>query len=210
MSKTQQNSSSFGGLHVKLPAVAPGQAIGLLGGSFNPAHEGHLNISMQALRRLNLDQVWWLVSPGNPLKSHDDLATSETRIKDARKLVRNRRIVVTGFEEHLPTPYTAATLEFLTTRLAKTRFVWLMGADNLAQLHQWKNWEDIFNLVPIAVIDRPGFRMKARASLAAQKFENAYVDQADATGLASMPAPAWTFLTVPLSAASSSALRNDP
>ena len=208
MSKTAQTTSGFGRIHVKLPSSAPGQAIGLLGGSFNPAHEGHLNISRHAIKRLGLDQVWWLVSPGNPLKSHDDLASVDTRMNDARELIQNRRIQVTDFERHLPTPYTASTLEFLTSRLDLVNFVWLMGADNLAQIHLWKNWETIFNLTPIAVIDRPGFGMKARASLAAQKYSPAYVDQADASGLAAMVAPAWTFLNVPLSSASSSRIRN--
>ena len=208
MSKTAQTPSGSGGLHVKLPSSAPGQTIGLLGGSFNPAHEGHLNISRHAIKRLGLDQVWWLVSPGNPLKSHDDLASVDTRMNDARELIHNRRIQVTDFERHLRTPYTASTLEFLTSRLSQVKFVWLMGADNLAQIHLWKNWQTIFELTPIAVIGRPGFRMKARASQAAQKYSTAYIDQADASGLALMPAPAWTFLTVPLSPASSTEIRN--
>ena len=209
MSKTLQTSSSFGGLNVKLPAVAPGQSIGLLGGSFNPAHEGHLDISLHALKRLGLDQIWWVVSPGNPLKSHDELAPLDERVENARHLAKGGRIVVTDFERELPAPYTASTLEFLTSRFGRTNFVWLMGADNLAQLHLWKNWEMIFNLVPMAILDRPGFRHKAHASRAAKKFASAYVDETNASGLALMAAPAWTFLTVPLNSASSTELRND-
>ena len=207
MPKDAQNLSRHGGLNVKLPLVAPGQSVGLLGGSFNPAHEGHLSISRHALNRLNLDQVWWLVSPGNPLKSHDDLAHIDTRVKAATEVAHDRRIVVTDFERELPTPYTAATLKFLTSRLVGTNFVWLMGADNLAQIHLWQNWEMIFRLARIAVIDRPGYRMKARASRAALKYANAYVDERDAGGLAMMAPAAWTFLSVPLSSASSTALR---
>ena len=210
LTKSRQTPSSFGGLNVKLPTVAPGQSIGLLGGSFNPAHEGHLNISQAALKRLNLDRVWWLVSPGNPLKSRDELMPLSDRVDGARLLAKNRRIVVTDFERELPTPYTASTLAFLTTRLAQVNFVWLMGADNLAQIHLWKNWQAIFNLVPVAILDRPGFRHKARASRAAQRFASAFVDEADAAGLALMPAPAWSFLTVPLTSVSSTEIRRGP
>ena len=168
--RARKTSSAFGGINVRLPATAPGQRIGLLGGSFNPAHEGHRNISLEAIKRLELDRVWWLVSPGNPLKEHDDLAPFGDRVEQARKVSGHRRIIVTDFEAQLPTPYTAATVTFLNSRLNHVNFVWLMGADNLVQIHLWKNWRRIFDSVPVAVIDRPGYRHRAQASVAAQGY----------------------------------------
>ncbi len=206
--KAGRAPSSFGGIHVKLPTVAPGQRIGLLGGSFNPAHEGHRNISLAALKRLNLDCIWWIVSPGNPLKSHGDLASFDDRVEHARKVSEHGRILVTDFEASLPTPFTSSTLAFLNARHKNVNFIWLMGADNLAQIHLWKNWRSIFDQVPVAVFDRPGYRHRARASVAAQSYSWALVDESDAAGLALMEAPAWTFLSVRLSAISSTELRN--
>lgn len=181
--------------------------VGLLGGSFNPAHKGHLAISQHALARLRLDRVWWLVSPGNPLKDHRALKPLEARIAQARAVARAPNIDITGFEAGLPDAYSSHTLENLQRRYGTTRFVWLMGADNLADFHNWHDWRGIFQAMPIAVLDRPGFRYKALSSLAARSFGQARIDESDAAGLAWLDPPAWTFLTLPLSPQSSSAIR---
>jgi nicotinate-nucleotide adenylyltransferase len=196
--------------HLKVPVATPNMRIGLLGGSFNPAHAAHRQISLAALRRLRLDQVWWLVSPSNPLKAKaPDL---ETRIEVAREVAHHPKIVVTGFEGVRAGPaggsaYTVDTLRFLKRRYPAVNFVWLMGADNLVSFHRWRSWETLFRLVPIAVLDRPGYRLKARASRAAQRFASAALDETDAPGLPGMVPPAWTFLTLPLSSLSSTRLR---
>jgi nicotinate-nucleotide adenylyltransferase len=184
--------------------------IGLLGGSFNPAHAGHLHISRVALSRLGLDQVWWLVSPGNPLKNVSKLPDLAARVAAAREVAHHPRIVVTGFEDALGSGYSVDTIRFLQRRYPQVHFVWLMGADNLAAFHRWRAWEESFRRVPIAVLDRPGFRLKARASKAAQRFASAARDESDAAGLALMRPPAWTLLTIPLSELSSTGLRAKP
>jgi nicotinate-nucleotide adenylyltransferase len=190
--------------------AAPNMRIGLLGGSFNPAHAAHRQISLAALKRLRLDQVWWLVSPNNPLKAKaPDL---ETRITIAREVAHHPKIVVTGFEGTRAGPgrnsaYTVDTIRFLKRRYPSVNFVWLMGADNLVSFHRWRAWETLFRLVPIAVLDRPGYRLKARASRAAQRFASAAVDETDAPGLSGMEPPAWTLLSLPLSSLSSTRLR---
>jgi nicotinate-nucleotide adenylyltransferase len=185
--------------------AAPAMRIGLLGGSFNPPHEAHREISLSALKRLGLDRVWWLVSPANPLKDPSALQSLETRIEAARRMSRHPRIDVTGFGG--ASAYTVDLLTELKRRFPGVRFVWLMGADNLAQLHLWHDWEKIFALQPIAVFDRPGYRLKARASRAAQRFAPYRVDETDAGGLTDLLPPAWTLLTHPLSGLSSTALR---
>ncbi|MGB3022832.1 MAG: nicotinate-nucleotide adenylyltransferase [Methyloceanibacter sp.] len=195
--------------HFKLPMAAAGMRIGLLGGSFNPAHAAHRQISLMAMKRLGLDQVWWLVSPGNPLKHTSSAPDLATRTDAARKLARHPRIVVTDFEGARGTVYTINTLRFLKRRLPSVNFVWLMGADNLASFHRWRDWAELFSLVPIAVMDRPGFRLKARASRAAQRFAAAQIDESDARGLATMTPPAWALLSLPLSRLSSTVLRGD-
>jgi len=185
--------------------AAPNMRIGLLGGSFNPAHEAHREISLTALKRLGLDQVWWLVTPGNPLKDPSKLASLESRVEVARKMARHPRIEVTGFAGG--SAYTIDLLAELKRRFPGVNFVWLMGADNLAQFHRWRAWEEIFAAVPIAVLDRPGLRLKARASKAAQRFALYQVDESDAGGLARLEPPAWTILSHRLSGLSSTALR---
>lgn len=190
-----------------MAVAAPNMRIGLLGGSFNPAHEGHRHASLVALARLGLDRVWWLVSPGNPLKRGAKLPPLAERVAAAKKIVRHPRILVTGFEGAQSSAYTVDTLRLLKRRFPHVNFVWLMGADNLGDVHRWRAWEEIFQLVPIAVLDRPGFRLKARASKAAQRFAAASIDESDANGLALIEPPAWTLLTMPLSGLSSTALR---
>jgi nicotinate-nucleotide adenylyltransferase len=183
--------------------------IGLLGGSFNPPHAAHLRISLEALRRLGLDQVWWLVSPGNPLK-HPPPPAAETRASAAARLVRHPRIKITDFETGLGSAYTCDTIRYLKRRFPDARFVWLMGADNLAQFHRWKDWKSLFGLVPIAVFDRPGFRFKAFAGRAAQAFWRFFIDPSDAAALPLLDPPAWTLLSLPLSPLSSTVLRGRP
>jgi nicotinate-nucleotide adenylyltransferase len=185
--------------------ASPSMSIGLLGGSFNPPHEAHRQISLTALKRLGLDQVWWLVAPGNPLKHAAKLPTLEDRVKAARKMARSPRIEVTGFAGS--SPYTIDLITELKRRLPGVNFVWLMGADNLAEFHRWRSFDKIFARLPIAVLDRPGYRLKARAGLAAQRFAAYRVDESDARGLARLEPPAWTILTHRLSGLSSTALR---
>jgi nicotinate-nucleotide adenylyltransferase len=184
--------------------ATPGMRIGLLGGSFDPPHEAHREISLTALKRLGLDRVWWVVTPGNPFKapSKADLAA---RVEAAGRMARHPRIAVTGFSGG--SRYTVDLLRALKRRLPGVNFVWLMGADNLAQFHRWREWETIFRLLPIAVLDRPGYRLEARASKAAQRFAPYLVDESDAGGLARLIPPAWTILAHKLSGLSSTALR---
>lgn len=181
--------------------------IGVLGGSFNPAHEGHRHISLAALERLGIDRLWWVVTPGNPLKSRAELAEFPARIARARAVADHPRIDVTGFEAALGSPYTADTLSWLRARLPGVRLVWVMGGDNLAQIHRWRRWEAIFHLMPVAVMDRPGARHGALASRAARRFADARIAEADAFALPMREAPAWSYLSIPLSDASSTALR---
>jgi nicotinate-nucleotide adenylyltransferase len=197
----------FGRIKAHPPHSEPGQAIGLLGGSFNPPHTAHRMISETALKRLALDKVWWLVTPGNPLKRRADLAPLSERLMLARTLAANRRIEVTDFETDLPTAYTYATLAFLKSRSPLVRFVWIMGADNLAQMERWHRWREIFGLFPIAVVDRPGWRLKALSSKAARAYAGRRLPESEARMLAHTPPPAWVFLTGPLSRVSSTALR---
>jgi len=144
--------------------------IGLLGGSFNPAHEGHIHVSRAALKALHLDLIWWLVSPQNPLKSLKEMAPLRDRIHAAQTLIRDRRIIVSAIEADLGTRYTADTLKQLRRRFPGVRFVWLMGSDNLLQIPRWRNWKAIFRQVPIAVVARPGTALKARCGKAAATF----------------------------------------
>jgi nicotinate-nucleotide adenylyltransferase len=202
------HSAGFGRIKARPPYAAPGQAIGLLGGSFNPPHAAHRMISEVALKRLGLDKVWWIVSPGNPLKRRTETAPLPERIVLCREVAKNPHIIVTDFEADLASPYTASTLAFLKSRNPLVRYVWIMGADNLASFERWQRWREIFTMVPVVVVDRPGWRLKALASKAARAFAAARVPERDAHGLANRPAPAWTFLTGPLSHVSSTALRS--
>jgi len=140
--------------------------IGLLGGSFNPAHEGHRRLSLNAIRALGLDEVWWLVSPGNPLKPREGMAPFQARLASARRMARHRPIRVSDFETRAKTRYTADTIGKLLRRYPRHRFIWLMGADNLAQFHLWRDWRKIARQVPIAVVARPGYTDDAHAGVA--------------------------------------------
>lgn len=190
----------------RLPACGPGARIGLIGGSFDPPHEGHAMIARTALRRLGLDHVWWLVTPGNPLKSRP-LPPLQERMAACRRLVPERRMVVSGVEAGLGTRYTIDTLRMVRARLPGRRFVWVMGADNLAAFHRWRQWRDIFRLMPVAIVDRPGFRLAALASPAARTYAKCRVAEARSRSLANRQPPSWVFLTTRLSPQSSTALR---
>ena len=148
------------------PVARKGMVIGLLGGSFDPAHRGHVHITREALKRMGLDRVWWLVSPGNPLKPAEGMAPLAARLASARKQARGAPIVPTQIERELGTRYTVDTLHRLCRRYPRRRFIWLMGSDNLAQFHRWKDWRELARSMPIAVILRPGYDGAARASLA--------------------------------------------
>lgn len=198
---------TFGSMRARPPLAFAGQRIGLLGGSFNPPHDAHVMISKEALRRLGLDAVWWIITPGNPLKDHGALLPQDQRQDLCRRIIDDPRVIPTTFEGDLPSAYTAATLEFLKRRNNGVRFVWLMGADNLAGFHRWQRWREIAAHFPICVIDRPTYRLRAVASKAAIAMRNAYVPERRARILASFEPPAWSVLTVRLSELSSTALR---
>ncbi len=188
------------------PFSVPGQRIGLLGGSFDPAHAGHVHVTLWALRALRLDRVWWLVSPGNPLKT-DAPADLSRRLAAARALVRDRRVTVTDIEARIGTRYTAETLAELQRRYPRVRFVWLMGADNLRGFHRWDRWATIMRQVPVAVLARPGEQLKAGLSPAARRFARWRVPQSRAAALPWMTPPAWTLLSGRMLDLSSSELR---
>ncbi|GAU82646.1 nicotinate-nucleotide adenylyltransferase [Bosea sp. BIWAKO-01] len=192
---------------LRLPPHAPGLRIGLFGGSFNPAHDGHRMASLTALRRLQLDRIWWLVTPGNPLKDNAALPSLGERIATAQELADHARIHVTGVEASLRTRYTADTLRALKLRCPGVRFVWLMGADNLAGFHRWNEWRAIARMMPIAVIDRPGSTHRAVASPAANWLSRWRVSENAAAALPLLEPPAWVFLHGRRSELSSTYLR---
>ena len=185
----------------------PGMRVGLLGGSFNPAHAGHRHISLIALKRLQLDRIWWLVSSQNPLKPVTGMAPLADRLKSANASAAHPRIVVSCIERRLRTTYTKDTLAALQRRWPLVQFVWLMGADNLAQLPRWRDWNQIMHLMPVAVLDRPGSGNKALHGKAAQRYAAARLPLSSATCLANQPAPAWIFIPCRLHPASSTAIR---
>jgi nicotinate-nucleotide adenylyltransferase len=178
--------------------LSQGLRIGLLGGSFNPAHQGHLHVSSSAIKTLGLDYVWWLVSPQNPLKSKSGMAVMAERLSSAREAAKHPRIIVTDIEAQFGTFYTIDTLAMLARRFPAIHFVWLMGSDNLVQFPHWRNWQDIFLMAPIAVVSRPGSALKARCGTAAQKFAHARAP-ADEIFATRLP-PTWTIVEA----------RNDP
>lgn len=183
--------------------------IGLLGGSFNPAHAGHVHVSLEALKRLDLDEVWWLVSPQNPLKAADGMAGLEQRLAGARAITAaHKRLRVTDLERVLGTRYTIDTVRALRRHYPRARFVWLMGADNLRQLPRWKGWAALVESIPIAVIDRPGFAPAALSGAPAHRYARTRLAPEAARSLADRAAPAWTFLYTRLNPLSATALRN--
>ncbi|WP_159730283.1 nicotinate-nucleotide adenylyltransferase [Methylosinus sp. Ce-a6] len=193
---------------IRLPPHAPGMRIGIFGGSFDPPHEGHRHVSQIALQRLRLDRLWWLATPGNPLKRTAGLPSLEQRIAAARKIACDPRIVVTGVEAEIGARYTADTLRFLHRRCSNVRFVWIMGADNLLQFHHWRDWEEIARTTPIAIVDRPGATLRAGSAKAAQHFWRARLPESAAPLLAEARPPAFVYLHAPRVAQSSTALRS--
>lgn len=191
----------------RVPAAGPGMRIGLFGGSFNPPHEGHRLVALQCLRRLQLDRLWVLVSPGNPLKDHDELRPLEERLAETVKLMDDPRLVVTGFEAAKGFAYTYQTIRFLTDTHPGTKFVWIMGADSLATFDRWEHWDEIAQRVPIAVYARPGASLRATRSPAATALDHARLPESKAALLADAEPPAWTYLRGLTSGASSSAIR---
>ena len=183
------------------------RTVGLLGGSFNPAHEGHRHISLYALKLLGLDAVWWMVSPQNPLKSTKNMASLEKRMADAIAVSDHPGIYVTDIEQQMNTRYTAHTLTALKTHFPHTNFVWLMGTDNLLQVHRWRDWERIFNLVPVAVLDRPPRGNNIRSCLALERFRSSLLPQDRAQLLKTATPPAWTILHIPLNEQSATNIR---
>jgi nicotinate-nucleotide adenylyltransferase len=181
--------------------------IGLLGGSFNPAHGGHRHLSMEAIRHLGLDGVWWLVSPQNPLKKTDGMAPLAKRMASARRTARHPKLMVTDLETRLGTVYTADTLRRLTRLFPHVRFVWLMGADNLIQISRWERWNEIFKAVPIAVFARPSYCLRALASVAAHRFDRFRIKERRGAQLADLNAPRWVFLHTRLHPASATRIR---
>lgn len=194
------------GMYQAGPLAFPGMRIGLLGGSFDPPHEGHAHITRAALRQFRLDAVWWLVSPGNPLKPQGPAAIAE-RMAEARALLGDPRVQVTDIEVRLGTRMTADTIAALRGLYPGVRFVWLMGADNLVQFDRWDRWDEIAALVPIGVLARPGSRMAARHARAARIMAANRLPEADAGGLADAVPPAWVLVNIPLHGASSTAIR---
>lgn len=190
------------------PTLWRGLRVGLLGGSFNPAHAGHLHMSLMAMKRLRLDQVWWLVSPQNPLKSLDEMAPMPVRLESARAMARHPRILATDLETRLGTRFTVDSLAALKRHFPATRFVWLMGADNLEQVPRWRGWTRIFGMVPVAIFPRQPYSVGALGGKAARRFATARWDMAAASALATAKPPAWVFLDAPLHPASATAIRH--
>jgi nicotinate-nucleotide adenylyltransferase len=192
---------------IRLPPHAPGMRIGLFGGTFDPPHQAHLGASMLALKRLKLDRVWWLVTPGNPLKDTRGLAPLAERIAAAQSLTHDPRIAITGFEADLDVRYSFDTVSYLVKRCPGVHFVWIMGADNLRSFHRWQNWRGIANLVPMAVIDRLGPSLYSICGVAGQALARARIPESVAASLADRRPPAWVFLHGLKSPLSSTALR---
>jgi nicotinate-nucleotide adenylyltransferase len=186
------------------PVAVPGMVVGLLGGSFDPAHEGHVHITREAMKRLRLDRVWWLVSPGNPLKSRAPAPLAE-RLAKARQVMQDPGVVVSDLESRLGTRATIDTIHRLQAIYPGVRFVWLMGSDNLVQFHRWSRWRAILAAVPVAVMARPGAGLAARLSVTARTYRPYEVARAE--GLGERRPPAWSFVNLPLNSASSSQIR---
>lgn len=196
------------GRPVRLPTIAPGLRIGLYGGSFDPPHAGHRHVALTAMRRLRLHHVWWIVTPGNPLKAGRRPADRAGRLTAARAVARHPRMEVTDIDGEIGAVYTIDTLRYLLGRCPSVRFVWIMGADSLGGFHRWKAWREIARLVPLAVVDRPRWGLRAVGSPAASALADARVAMADAASLPARPPPAWTLLYGPRSELSSTALRD--
>jgi nicotinate-nucleotide adenylyltransferase len=190
-----------------IPPHAPGMRIGLFGGTFDPPHQAHLDATLLAMKRLKLDRVWWLVTPGNPLKNTSHLAPLAERLAAARALTHHPRIDVTGLEAVINTRYSFDTISWLIKRCPRVQFVWIMGADNLRHFHRWQKWRGIAELIPMVVVDRPGPSLYASGSTAGQALARFRIPESAAASLPGRRAPAWAFLHGLKSGLSSTALR---
>ncbi len=190
-------------------STTSGRRIGLLGGSFNPAHDGHRHISLMALKQLRLHEVWWLVSPQNPLKSAAGMASFAERLAGAKALAKHPKIHVSDIEARLDTRYTIDTLRALRRRCGDTRFVWIMGADNLAQMPRWRDWTSIFETVPIAVFARPTYSLPALAGKVVRRYARYRSRERAAAAFALKRPPAWIFLHARLHSASATNIRKE-
>ncbi len=193
--------------HYRIPVHYPGQRIGLFGGTFDPPHAAHLAACLLAMKRLDLDRVWWLVTPGNPLKNTNGLAPLDERVAAARALARHPRIDVTGIEAEIGVRYSYDTVQFLVSHCPGVHFVWIMGADNLRWFHRWQKWRGIAELVPIAVVDRPGPSLRAASSVTAHALTRRRIPEDAAASLLSRSPPVWVLLHGLKSSLSSTALR---
>jgi nicotinate-nucleotide adenylyltransferase len=193
--------------YLRMPHAEKGMAVGLFGGSFNPPHGGHALVAEIAIRRLKLDQLWWMVTPGNPLKDKRELAPLAERLELSEHVASDPRIKVTALEAAFDVRYTADTLALIRKANPGVHFVWVMGADNLASFHRWQRWREIAQNFPIAVIDRPGSTLAYLSSRMAQTFSDSRLDEHYAPLLARRTPPAWTFIHGPRSSLSSTALR---
>jgi nicotinate-nucleotide adenylyltransferase len=204
----QQNAGQYLAPNERIiPPHAPGMRIGLFGGTFDPPHRAHLDACLLAMKRLKLDRVWWLVTPGNPLKNTQGLAPLGERIAAARALTHHPRIDVTGLEAVINTRYSYDTIEWLLARCPRVQFVWIMGADNLRHFHRWQKWRGIAQAIPMVVVDRPGPSLYASNSTAGQALAQFRIPENAAASLPGRRAPAWTFLHGLKSGLSSTALR---
>ena len=190
----------------KLPTTSVDR-VGLLGGSFNPAHDGHRYISLEGLKRLGLNEIWWLVSPQNPLKSADDMAPLDVRLRQAQRAARSSRIRVTDVEDEIGTRFSIDTISALERRFKTTSFVWLMGADNLLQMPKWRDWKTIFQSVPIAVFTRSSYSRKALTGAAAKHFADCRIRESAGAELVECSPPAWVFLHTKPHSASATRIR---
>lgn len=193
-------------LRSAIPYARPGQVVGLFGGSFDPPHQGHVHVTLEAMKAFGLDQVWWLVSPGNPLKLRGPAPLAK-RLRAASEVMRHPRVEITDIESQTGTRATADTLAILQRLYPQVRFVWLMGADNLALFHKWKDWRRIMNSVPVGVVARPGDRISARMSPAARLYGKYRIDGHARHLLGRAHAPAWCFVNVPMVDVSSTEIR---
>ncbi|WP_425328551.1 nicotinate-nucleotide adenylyltransferase [Ruegeria arenilitoris] len=194
-------------LRSAIPYARPGQVVGLFGGSFDPPHQGHVHVTLEAMKAFGLDRVWWLVSPGNPLKARGP-APIDQRVEAARSIMQHPKVEVTDIEDLTGTRATADTLAALRRLYPQVRFVWLMGADNLAQFHKWKDWRLIMDTVPVGVVARPGDRISARMSPAARVYGKYRIDGTARHLLGRADAPAWCFVNVPMVDVSSTQIRS--
>ena len=193
--------------HLRRPPAEPGMRIGLFGGSFNPAHEGHRLVAVQCLKRLALDRIWVLVSPGNPLKDHSELASLADRVASTERVMDHAQIAVTGFEAAHGFRYTYQTLDYLVAAEPGVKFVWIMGADSLMTFDRWERWEEIAQTMPMAIYARPGATFRATRSKAAVALEDFRLPEDSAETLADAEPPAWVYLRGVMSAQSSTAIR---